>query len=99
MSAPQPLSTQPQPEPLGHIAALAPYPRAVPARADAATPVLLAQNESLRPPSPRAIAAAVAALGDALYSDPDWTELLHGACTAQDLVRGKPMHRCDGMEQ
>lgn len=98
MSAPQPLSSQPQPEPLGHIAALAPYPRAVPAQADAATPVLLAQNESLRPPSPRAIAAAVASLGDALYSDPDWTELRHAIAAVHGLAADEILCGAGSME-
>ena len=39
----------------------------------------LSQNESLRPPSPRAIAAATKALQNcALYPDPDWHDLRHG---------------------
>ncbi|MEL6766240.1 MAG: histidinol-phosphate transaminase [Pseudomonadota bacterium] len=75
MSAPHPIPNPPLPEPLAHLAAMAPYPRAVPARADGPPPIALAQNESLRPPSPRAIEAATRALGSALYSDPDWTAL------------------------
>lgn len=40
------------------------------------SPVSLAQNESLRRPSPNAIAAAAAVLNDgALYPDPDWHDL------------------------
>ena len=59
-----------------HIANMAPY-----ALADLNVPagtslISLAQNESLRPPSPRAIAAAKSAMeGTALYPDPDWTDL------------------------
>lgn len=49
------------------------------ARADVppgVAPVLLNQNESALPPSPRAIAAAAEAAATAhLYSDPDWTSL------------------------
>ena len=59
-----------------HIAAIAPY-----ALADLAVPggvrtISMAQNESLRPPSPRAIAAGQAAIASgALYPDPDWVNL------------------------
>lgn len=59
-----------------HIANMAPY-----ALADLNVPagkplISLAQNESLRPPSPRAIAAAKSAMNDtALYPDPNWTDL------------------------
>jgi histidinol-phosphate aminotransferase len=59
-----------------HIAALAPY-----ALADLSVPpgrrvISLAQNESLRSPSPMALEAARAACADAaLYPDPDWTDL------------------------
>jgi len=59
-------------KPVPHIAALAPYALAE------LTPELvsLAQNESLRPPSPKALAAAQAAMADThLYPDPDWTDL------------------------
>ena len=38
--------------------------------------ISLAQNESLRPPSPEALTAATRALEQAaLYPDPDWTDL------------------------
>ena len=59
-----------------HIQAMAPY-----ALADLKAPeglplISLSQNESLRPPSPHAIAAAAKAMADsALYPDPDWTDL------------------------
>ncbi len=58
--------------PVPHIAALAPY-----ALADLAPELTsLAQNESLRPPSPDALTAAQRALADAhLYPDPDWIDL------------------------
>lgn len=59
-------------KPVPHIAALAPY-----ALADLAPELTsLAQNESLRPPSPEALAAAQTALAEThLYPDPDWTDL------------------------
>ena len=59
-------------KPVPHIAALAPY-----ALAELAPELTsLAQNESFRPPSPNALAAAQTALRDAhLYPDPDWTDL------------------------
>lgn len=59
--------------PVATVQAMAPY-----ALADLGDPSLtsLAQNESARPPSPLAIAAGQAALGDAaLYPDPDWRDL------------------------
>ncbi|MFY2822886.1 pyridoxal phosphate-dependent aminotransferase [Ruegeria sp. MALMAid1280] len=73
--------TRPHP----HIARMSPY-----ALADLSTPegkslISLSQNESLRPPSPKAIGAAAQAMGTSmLYPDPDWTDLrntladLHG---------------------
>ncbi len=59
-------------KPVPHIAALAPY-----ALADLAPELTsLAQNESLRPPSPNALEAAQRALAEThLYPDPDWTDL------------------------
>lgn len=56
-----------------HVRAMTRYPLA-----DAGAPgnVSLARNESAFPPSPRALAAAQAALArTASYPDPDWTEL------------------------
>lgn len=64
--------------PRRHIAAMAPY-----ALADLTPPegrrlISLSQNESLRPPSPRAVEAAARAMQDAaLYPDPDWSRLRH----------------------
>lgn len=62
--------------PAPHIARMAAYALA---RMDAppGRPLIaLAQNESLRPPSPQALEAAQKALADgALYPDPDWTDL------------------------
>ena len=56
-----------------HIRAMAPYALA---ELPAGGAISLAQNESLRPPSPRAIALAQTALSQSqLYPDPDWTEL------------------------
>ncbi len=59
-------------KPVPHIAALAPY-----ALANLAPGLTsLAQNESLRPPSPKALEAARNALSEThLYPDPDWTDL------------------------
>ena len=46
----------------------------------------LAQNESVRPPSPAAIAAGARAAGNAaLYPDPDWTELRGAIALTHDL--------------
>ena len=72
-----------------HIAEMSPY-----ALADLNAPagkrlVSLSQNESLRPPSPRAVEAAVKAMtATHLYPDPDWRALrgaladLHGIAAA-----------------
>ncbi len=59
-----------------HIAALSPYALAE-LNAPPGKPLIsLSQNESLRPPSPRAIAAAAKALeAGQLYPDPDWRAL------------------------
>ena len=77
--------------PLPHIGKMSPY-----ALADMTPPpgypvVSLAQNESLRPPSPLAIAAAADSLQNAAaYPDPDWTDVraaladLHGV--ASDMI-------------
>ncbi len=59
-----------------HIAAMAPYALPDLGAAAGTRPVTLAQNESVLPPSPRAVAAGRAALASShLYPDPDWTEL------------------------
>ncbi|WP_375230477.1 pyridoxal phosphate-dependent aminotransferase [Roseobacter sp. S98] len=63
-------------QPLDHIAAMSPYALAETGEAAVRDPVHMAQNESLRPPSPAALDAAKKALhAGALYPDPDWTEL------------------------
>ncbi len=61
-----------------HIAKMSAYALAEMPSSDNGPPIALAQNESLRPPSPNAIAAATRVLHDgALYPDPDWTALRH----------------------
>jgi histidinol-phosphate aminotransferase len=63
-----------QPNP--HIAALAPYALAELTAPPGKRLISLAQNESAFLPSPAAIEATRAALGDAaLYPDPDWRDL------------------------
>ncbi|MFK7745843.1 MAG: histidinol-phosphate transaminase [Roseobacter sp.] len=71
--------------PSAHIADMSPYALAELSAPAGKTLISLSQNESLRPPSPRAVAAAVNAAGMAhLYPDPDWAALrtalsnLHG---------------------
>ncbi|MDJ1017563.1 MAG: histidinol-phosphate transaminase [Paracoccaceae bacterium] len=78
--------------PNDHIRAMRPYALADLAGSDSGSAVSLAQNESLRPPSPKAIAAAKSAAEQgALYPDPDWTKLravlaeLHGLDPADIL--------------
>jgi histidinol-phosphate aminotransferase len=59
-----------------HVEQMAPYALAGLSVPDGKTPILLSQNESLRPPSPAAVQAATEALNGAmLYPDPDWCEL------------------------
>lgn len=59
-----------------HIAAMAPYALVDFGPAGAQPLISMAQNESLRPPSPRAVAAGHRVLSSAeLYPDPDWAEL------------------------
>lgn len=71
--------------PTQHIAAMSPYALAKLDIPEGKRLISLSQNESLRPPSPRAITAAAEALtATHLYPDPDWSELrkavseLHG---------------------
>ncbi|WP_299628706.1 histidinol-phosphate transaminase [uncultured Tateyamaria sp.] len=65
-------------QPHSHIATMAPYALAQMAPPPGKALVSLAQNESLRPPSPLVIKAAAEALADgAAYPDPDWTALRH----------------------
>lgn len=66
-----------------HIVAMAPYALAQMVAPPGKPLVSLAQNESLRPPSPMVIEAAAAALAQgADYPDPDWTAL---CCALADL--------------
>jgi len=63
-------------KPLPHIAAMAPYALARLEVPPGKSLISLSQNESLRPPSPKAIQTAVAAAhSGGLYPDPDWTDL------------------------
>ena len=62
--------------PVAHVSAMSPYALAQLNVPDGKRLVSLSQNESLRPPSPRAISAAAEALGAGhLYPDPDWRAL------------------------
>jgi len=47
--------------------------------------IALAQNESLRGPSPMAVEAARSALATSLYPDPSWTALREGLAEQHDL--------------
>lgn len=68
-----------------HIAAMAPYALADLQVAPDTQLISLAQNESLRPPSPLALKAAAHTFeSSALYPDPDWTDL----CAAISQVHG-----------
>lgn len=69
-----------------HVAAMAPYALADTGSRDDPAPISLAQNESLRPPSPKAVIAAAESLQRSeLYPDPDWTELRSAIASLHDL--------------
>ncbi|GAB5468190.1 MAG: histidinol-phosphate transaminase [Rhodospirillales bacterium] len=69
-----------------HIAILEPYPLADSGRGEAEPPLSLAQNESFAGPSPKAQAAARAALEEArLYADPDWRDLRRAIAAVHDI--------------
>ncbi|MBC6438090.1 MAG: aminotransferase class I/II-fold pyridoxal phosphate-dependent enzyme [Rhodobacteraceae bacterium] len=71
-----------------HIAARKPYALANMGAADGAPLISLAQNESLRSPSPKAIAAAAwASESLAFYPDPDWLTLRAGLSELHGLPR------------
>ncbi len=68
--------------PVSHIAAMQPYALAELSAPAGKRLISLAQNESLRAPSPRAVEAAQVALQSGhLYPDPDW-QALRGALSA-----------------
>jgi histidinol-phosphate aminotransferase len=90
--------------PRPHVAAMAPYALADLAVALGMPPISLAQNESASPPSPRAIAAARAAMGSArFYPDPHWTDLVaaiarvHRVPAAQVLCGAGSMELIDAL--
>lgn len=61
--------------------------------------VSLAQNESMRPPSPRAIEAGQAALTQsALYPDPDWTDLRRAIAAAHPVAEDQVLCGAGSME-
>lgn len=64
------------PRPVSHVGAMAPYTLADLGAPPGKRLISLAQNESLRPPSPMVVEAVSQAMSDAsLYPDPDWREL------------------------
>lgn len=73
-------------QPLDHIAAMSPYKLADLCPPDGLPLISLSQNESLRPPSPLAVQAGIAALeAGALYPDPDWTALRTALAQLHDI--------------
>ncbi|WP_298837267.1 histidinol-phosphate transaminase [uncultured Roseobacter sp.] len=71
---------------LPHIEAMAPYALADNDHGGPDKPVLMAQNESVRPPSPAAVEAAQRVLrSGALYPDPDWTDLRRALSDLHDI--------------
>ncbi|MEM8623474.1 MAG: histidinol-phosphate transaminase [Pseudomonadota bacterium] len=86
------------PEPVAGIARLAPYAVAdLPASSGSV--IALAQNESLRGPSPRALEAAAAALSDgALYPDAGWRKLRAALAAQHGLDEGQILCAAGSME-
>ncbi len=69
-----------------HIAAIAPYALADLEAKGCEPPVSLAQNESIRPPSPMALEAAARAMAESsLYPDPDWSALREAICAVHQI--------------
>lgn len=72
--------------PVPNMARLSPYAVADLSLPEGRRPVLLAQNESLRPPSPLALEAAALALdGSATYPDSGWTALREAIAATHGL--------------
>lgn len=64
-----------------------------------AAAISLAQNESLRAPSPKALEAGQAALtGCQMYPDPDWTLLRHAIATAHPVTSEQVLCGAGSME-
>jgi len=81
------------------VAAMAPYALADLNVAAGTRLISLAQNESLRAPSPHAIAAATAVLEETfLYPDPDWTELRRAIAHVHALVPASILCGAGSME-
>ncbi len=80
--------------PQAHVARMAPYALMKLAAPEGIPLLSLSQNESLRPPSPKALGAAAASLANSmLYPDPDWTDLRqalarHHGINAEDILCG-----------
>ena len=86
-------------KPVPHIAAMAPYALASLSVPPDKVLISLSQNESLRPASPRAVAAGAAALADAqLYPDPDWTALRRALAQRYELSEGNILCGSGSME-
>lgn len=93
-------------KPLPHVAAMTPYALAELSAPSGKRLISLSQNESLLPPSPRAIAAAAQVLSNAqLYPDPDWSALrqalanLHGIPAEQILCGNGSMELIASLTQ
>ncbi|MEM6566435.1 MAG: histidinol-phosphate transaminase [Pseudomonadota bacterium] len=80
--------------PVPHVEALEPYALANLSAPEHVTPLVLSQNESLRPPSPRVAEAVARAMDNAhRYSDPDWLRLRttlakHHGLKAENILVG-----------
>ncbi len=81
---------------LPHIAAMAAYALSDPTPPQA---IALNQNESVWPPSPRALAAGAQAIASATrYPDPQWTELRAAIADVHDLRTGDILCGAGSME-
>ena len=84
---------------LPHIERMSPYALADMTAPEGIDLVSLSQNESLRGPSPKAVAAATASLAHGgHYPDPDWSDLRRALADlhdipAQDHWTGSPASR------
>lgn len=87
------------PMPHPKIAGMAPYALADLSAPEGVPRVSMAQNESLRPPSPLALEAARRALADgALYPDPDWSDLRSAIAEVHGVAPGHVLCGAGSME-
>lgn len=85
--------------PNAHVAETPAYALADLSVTDGMRAISMAQNESLRPPSPAALAASRAAVEhDHLYPDPDWVELRAAIADVHGIAPGNLLCGAGSME-